>query len=59
MESGINAGHIYSVMTYMWMFSTSLDDAHVSLKNFPSSRISVNGSQQTMSLLYQERYIDF
>lgn len=27
MESGINAGHIYSVMTYMWMFATSLDDA--------------------------------
>lgn len=24
-STGINAGHIYSVMTYIWMFATSLD----------------------------------
>jgi hypothetical protein len=25
-EGGLDAGHIYSVMTYMWMFAMSLDD---------------------------------
>lgn len=37
-ESGINAGHIYSVMTYMWMFSTSLDDAPHLLEKFSQLR---------------------
>lgn len=27
LNGGTNAGHIYSVMTYMWMFAMSLDDA--------------------------------
>ncbi|MFE4110951.1 ABC transporter six-transmembrane domain-containing protein [Kosakonia sp. YIM B13611] len=31
---GVNAGHIYSVMTYMWMFATSLDDAPQLLEKF-------------------------
>lgn len=38
MESGINAGHIYSVMTYMWMFATSLDDAPQLLEKFSQLR---------------------
>ena len=38
MESGINAGHIYSVMTYMWMFATSLDDAPQLLEIFSQLR---------------------
>lgn len=38
MESGINAGHIYSVMTYMWMFATSLDDAPHLLEKFSQLR---------------------
>ncbi|MGK3436158.1 ABC transporter six-transmembrane domain-containing protein, partial [Klebsiella pneumoniae] len=37
-ESGINAGHIYSVMTYMWMFATSLDDAPQLLEKFSQLR---------------------
>ncbi|WP_324022161.1 hypothetical protein GC090_22060 (plasmid) [Pantoea sp. JZ29] len=35
---GINAGHIYSVMTYMWMFATSLDDAPQLLEKFSQLR---------------------
>jgi len=34
----INAGHIYSVMTYMWMFATSLDDAPQLLEKFSQLR---------------------
>jgi ABC-type multidrug transport system fused ATPase/permease subunit len=33
-----NAGHIYSVMTYMWMFATSLDDAPQLLEKFSQLR---------------------
>lgn len=35
---GTNAGHIYSVMTYMWMFATSLDDAPQLLEKFSQLR---------------------
>ncbi len=38
LESEINAGHIYSVMTYMWMFATSLDDAPYLLEKFSQLR---------------------
>ncbi|WP_447871565.1 ABC transporter six-transmembrane domain-containing protein [Serratia fonticola] len=31
---GISAGHIYSVMTYMWMFATSLDDGPQLLEKY-------------------------
>ncbi|MGQ8593917.1 hypothetical protein ACUTFK_29150, partial [Klebsiella pneumoniae] len=34
----LNAGHIYSVMTYMWMFATSLDDAPQLLEKFSQLR---------------------
>ncbi|CCJ85468.1 probable integral membrane protein NMA1777 [Cronobacter dublinensis 582] len=30
----INAGHIYSVMTYLWMFATSLDDGPQLLEKY-------------------------
>ncbi|AFK60748.1 hypothetical protein TKWG_00070 [Advenella kashmirensis WT001] len=30
----ISAGHIYSVMTYMWMFATSLDDGPKLLEKY-------------------------
>ncbi len=30
----ISAGHIYSVMTYMWMFATSLDDGPQLLEKY-------------------------
>ncbi|MCU2635097.1 ABC transporter six-transmembrane domain-containing protein [Enterobacter hormaechei subsp. hoffmannii] len=33
-SSGISAGHIYSVMTYMWMFATSLDDGPQLLEKY-------------------------
>ncbi len=33
-SAAINAGHIYSVMTYMWMFVTSLDDAPQLLEKY-------------------------
>lgn len=33
-STGINAGHIYSVMTYMWMFATSLDDGPQLLEKY-------------------------
>ncbi|URQ62476.1 ABC transporter six-transmembrane domain-containing protein [Pantoea alhagi] len=33
-SSGINAGHIYSVMTYMWMFATSIDDGPQLLEKY-------------------------
>ncbi|MEM5488024.1 ABC transporter six-transmembrane domain-containing protein [Enterobacter cloacae] len=36
--TGITAGHIYSVMTYMWMFATSLDDAPQLLEKFSQLR---------------------
>lgn len=38
MEPGINAGHVYSVMTYMWMFATSLDAAPHLLEKFSQLR---------------------
>lgn len=34
----VNAGHIYSVMTYMWMFATSFDDAPQLLEKFTQLR---------------------
>ncbi len=37
-STGITAGHIYSVMTYMWMFATSLDDAPQLLEKFSQLR---------------------
>ncbi|MCL7704242.1 ABC transporter six-transmembrane domain-containing protein, partial [Enterobacter kobei] len=37
-SAGITAGHIYSVMTYMWMFATSLDDAPQLLEKFSQLR---------------------
>lgn len=33
-SAGITAGHIYSVMTYMWMFATSLDDGPQLLEKY-------------------------
>lgn len=33
-STGISAGHIYSVMTYMWMFATSLDDGPQLLEKY-------------------------
>ncbi|YCH29068.1 ABC transporter six-transmembrane domain-containing protein [Erwinia sp. D4-22] len=33
-STGINAGHIYSVMTYMWMFATSLDNGPQLLEKY-------------------------
>jgi len=33
-EGGLDAGHIYSVMTYMWMFSMSLDDGPQLLEKY-------------------------
>ncbi len=33
-SKGISAGHIYSVMTYMWMFATSLDDGPQLLEKY-------------------------
>ncbi|MGC1069173.1 ABC transporter six-transmembrane domain-containing protein [Pantoea agglomerans] len=33
-RSGTNAGHIYSVMTYMWMFAMSLDDGPQLLEKY-------------------------
>ncbi|MGC0793882.1 ABC transporter six-transmembrane domain-containing protein (plasmid) [Pantoea agglomerans pv. betae] len=33
-RGGINAGHIYSVMTYMWMFAMSLDDGPQLLEKY-------------------------
>ncbi|HGM6860914.1 TPA: ABC transporter six-transmembrane domain-containing protein [Serratia rubidaea] len=33
-SAGISAGHIYSVMTYMWMFATSLDDGPQLLEKY-------------------------
>jgi len=33
-ESGLDAGHIYSVMTYMWMFAMSLDDGPQLLEKY-------------------------
>lgn len=42
---GINAGHIYSVMTYMWMFATSLDDGPQLLEKF--SQLSDIGKRVT------------
>lgn len=33
-SAGIGAGHIYSVMTYMWMFATSLDDGPQLLEKY-------------------------
>ncbi|MCM7511906.1 ABC transporter six-transmembrane domain-containing protein [Enterobacter hormaechei] len=38
LQSGISAGYIYSVMTYMWMFATSLDDAPHLLEKFSQLR---------------------
>lgn len=32
--TGISAGHIYSVMTYMWMFATSLDNGPQLLEKY-------------------------
>lgn len=37
-SGGIDAGHIYAVMTYMWMFAMSLDDAPQLLKQFSQLR---------------------
>ena len=34
LSSGIDAGHIYAVMTYLWMFAMSLDDAPQLLEHF-------------------------
>lgn len=33
-SSGVTAGHIYSVMTYLWMFATSLDDGPQLLEKY-------------------------
>jgi hypothetical protein len=33
-EGGLDAGHIYSVMTYMWMFAMSLDDGPQLLEKY-------------------------
>ncbi|HAF51302.1 MAG TPA: hypothetical protein DCL03_01120 [Leclercia adecarboxylata] len=33
-EGGLDAGHIYSVMTYMWMFASSLDDGPQLLEKY-------------------------
>ncbi len=33
-EGGMDAGHIYSVMTYMWMFAMSLDDGPQLLEKY-------------------------
>lgn len=33
-RGGTNAGHIYSVMTYMWMFAMSLDDSPQLLEKY-------------------------
>ncbi|MEG3132534.1 ABC transporter six-transmembrane domain-containing protein [Rouxiella sp. T17] len=33
-RGGVDAGHIYSVMTYMWMFAMSLDDAPQLLEKY-------------------------
>lgn len=33
-RGGTNAGHIYSVMTYMWMFAMSLDDGPQLLEKY-------------------------
>lgn len=38
LSPGTSAGHIYSVMTYMWMFATSLDDAPQLLEKFSQLR---------------------
>ncbi|MNC53321.1 hypothetical protein D3C75_1027180 [compost metagenome] len=33
-QGGLDAGHIYSVMTYMWMFAMSLDDGPQLLEKY-------------------------
>ncbi|VTM00972.1 membrane protein [Klebsiella pneumoniae] len=58
MESGINAGHIYSVMTYMWMFATSLDDAPQLLEKFSQLRDIGKRFRLTMRPLYQENHAE-
>lgn len=37
-EGGMDAGHIYSVMTYMWMFAMSLDDGPQLLEKYSQLR---------------------
>ncbi|WP_333610065.1 ABC transporter six-transmembrane domain-containing protein [Pantoea piersonii] len=37
-STGLTAGHVYSVMTYLWMFATSLDDAPQLLEKFSQLR---------------------
>jgi len=34
LRGGVEAGHVYSVMTYMWMFAMSLDDAPQLLEKY-------------------------
>lgn len=34
LKGGLSAGHIYSVMTYLWMFAMSLDDAPALLEKY-------------------------
>jgi len=34
LRGGTDAGHIYSVMTYLWMFAMSLDDAPQLLEKY-------------------------
>ncbi|EDM5062343.1 hypothetical protein CTJ64_10610 [Salmonella enterica subsp. enterica serovar Typhimurium] len=38
LSGGTDAGHIYAVMTYMWMFAMSLDDAPQLLEQFSQLR---------------------
>ena len=38
LRGGVEAGHVYSVMTYMWMFAMSLDDAPQLLEKYSQLR---------------------
>ncbi|WP_239689929.1 hypothetical protein [Rodentibacter caecimuris] len=38
MTENVQAGHIYAVITYLWTFATSLDDAPRLLEQFSNLR---------------------
>ncbi|VEH67041.1 integral membrane protein [Rodentibacter pneumotropicus] len=38
MTEGVQAGHIYAVMTYLWSFAMSLDDAPRLIEQFSNLR---------------------
>lgn len=43
LRGNATAGHLYAVVSYMWTFAMSIDDARACWKNIPKSKTSANG----------------